>query len=255
MPEQALVAIRMKGDMLVRDRSVSGSQFVKIGDIQQLEFGLETETVEATSKGDATFGQTLASVTSITSTSLTMGFNALSQSGLALAFAGTSEAWSQSEATGATQVLTVKHDQWIPLAHRRVANPAIPTLTLGTEFSVDLEKGLVMFHSTAAGVPEEDTTHTITYNAAAITGGTKMAAFTAATKSVELQFRGTDLVTDEKVEIIVPHAKVSPSGGFDLMADDFPTVELTASLILDTTHAVYDVNNPSSFYIFRRPAA
>lgn len=248
-------AISYGGDLLVRDRSVSGAKFIRIGDVQQFEFGMETSTKEAKSKGLSTYGQTLDSVTTIDATSLTMGFNALTKSGMALAFAGVSEVWTQTAATDATQALTVKLDQWIPLNHRRVSSPDIPTFTLGTHYTVDLEQGLVMFHSGVSGAAVADASHTITYDAAAITGGEKVALFRNATSSVEIRFNGKDLTTGEFVEIIIPHAKLSPSSGFDLMADDFPTVEMTASLVLDTTHPIYDVNNPSSVYMIRRPAA
>lgn len=255
MPEQAMHAISFAGDFFVRDRSVSGSQFFKLGDVQQLEFGIETNVKEAKSKGLATYGQTIDSVTTIDATSLTCGFNALSKSGMNLAFGGTSKAWTQTAADATTQALVVKLDQWIPLNHRRVSDVSIPTFTLGTHYTVDLEQGMVMFHSGVAGAAVADASHTITYDAAAITGGEKVALLNNATKSLEIRFNGKDLTTGEFVEIVIPHAKMSPSSGFDLMADDFPTVELNASLVLDTAHAAYDVNNPSSVYMYRRPAA
>lgn len=255
MPSQALNAISFKGDLLVRDRGVTGAKFIAIGDLQKLEFGMETETKEAKSKGLYTFGQTISSVTNITATSLTLAFNALSKSGYALAFAGVAGAWSQASGTEVTKALTVKLDQWIPLDHRRVSSPAIPTFTLGTHYVVDLEQGLVMFHSGVSGGAVADASHTITYSHAAITGGEKMSLFREASMSVEIRGNLQDQVTGEYVELVIPRADLSPASGFDLMADDFPEVEMTAKLIQDTSHWAYDVNNPSTAYLIRRPKA
>lgn len=250
MPEQTLSALSRKGRLYARDRDTAGAQFVAIGNVTKFEPTMEVEKNQVVSTGDLDEGQTLASDATITSTALNMAFNAFSRNGLNLVFGAVSSAWTQSSATAATETVEVVHDQWIPLAKRRVSNLSVADLTLTDDYAVDLERGKILFHSTGDAV--DGANKVVTYDAAAITG-VKTSSFRKAAMNVELRFEGTDKVTGEKLLIVIPHAEITAQGA-DLMAKGFPEVEMMANLIQDPSHPVFDTSDPSTMYEFRYPA-
>lgn len=250
MPDQSLNALSRKGRLYARDRDTAGEQFTAIGNLTKFEPTMEVEKNQVVSTGDLDEGQTLASEATITATSLNMAFNAFSRNGLNLVFGAVSSAWTQSASDAATETVVVIHDQWIPLAKRRLSDVSVAGLTVNDDYAVDLERGRILFHSTGDAVAEAE--KVVTYDAAAITG-VKTSAFRKAAMNVELRFEGTDKVTGDKLLVIIPHAEITAQGA-DLMAKGFPEVEMVANLIQDPSHPVFDTSDPSTMYEFRYPA-
>jgi hypothetical protein len=107
-------------------------------------------------------------------TKLTLGLDEFNLELLADVLRGTSASFSQSASEGGTFTVTLIKDKWVDLGAMNIARPAIATLALDTDFTVDLILGQIMALTVGAVGSK-----TVTWDQGAIAGNKIVAGNTA----------------------------------------------------------------------------
>jgi hypothetical protein len=206
--------------------------FVPMGNTIKLEITAESETVERISKQMGTYGAALDSIVIPKPQKLTMGSDELgSRENLAMALLGTDTNLSVTGAAVSNEVVTVKLNEWIPLAHSYVAETPAPvvkdstgvtTYTVNTDYVIDSHLGMIKAVSGGAIADAASLKVSYTYKSQSgfkITGGTN------ALIKFELKLRGRNLANDELVVFHAYRVPFAPSGAIDLLGKEFISIE------------------------------
>ena len=107
------------GDLYIDRLTAAGvsTGFVKTGNVVKMAFQVETDTKKLTSKGRDTYGQTLAEVTRITGTNISLTVNQQDVSLLAAQSMGEAVAMDGAGGDITDEELTVAHDKYVELDH------------------------------------------------------------------------------------------------------------------------------------------
>lgn len=131
-------------------------------------------------------------------------------------------------------VYTANKGQWIRLPHRRISTVVVKnnagdvTYTANTDYLVDATAGFIKI--TEAGAIDDASTIKISYHAAEVTGKTvRVGARSALSLAIEGDMR--NLVDNSEVHVRIPLARLSPTGGLDLMGTDFLVAALKGTAI------------------------
>lgn len=124
---------------------------------------------------------------------------------------------------------SAEHDKWYKLAHENVSSVVVTGKTLGVDYAVDAELGMIRILST--GTIADNATSAVNYTYSGITG-TTIRVGTESKVDVRLLGRLVNAETGAKAIIEVPKVTLSPDGEISLIGDDYQDFGLTGSCVL-----------------------
>lgn len=202
-----------------------------VGPFEATKFEIKpnVELKEQVSKGKATYGQVIESVSLNQPADFTVDFAEVNKSTLATALLATSVAFSQGAGTISNEAFTAKHDVWVP-----VSKVAIDTVVLtngagtvtyvdGTDYIVNEDLGWIKVLST--GAIANDAACQVDFAHAAI-AGTDLNGATSADVRAKFKFDGKNQVDGKATQVDVYEGVIAADSAFDFLADEFNTVSL-----------------------------
>lgn len=165
---------------------------------------------------------------------------------LELFFFGSSSVITQTSLTGQTNTFNgvvqgygyqLGQTNSNPTGVRAVSNVSIPTRTLGVDYTVDADRGIV--YIVEGGGIATGSNITVTYDRAARSRN----QFMSGTEQIEgaLRFLSAN-PQGQKNDFYMPYVRLGPNGDFNLKADEWQQLPLTAEILADT------VNNRAAIY-------
>lgn len=157
---------------------------------------------------------------------------------------GTPASFSQASATVTPTAYTAHKGQWVRLPHRGISavtvtdNAGTTTYVAGTDYLVDAAAGMIKV--TEAGAIADASLPKINYTAAALTGK-KVSVGTRSSLQVCIEGDMRNLATGRMIHVVVPKAKLSPSGGLDLLGSDFLVAALKGTALSIAGGPVADI--------------
>ncbi len=235
---QGLLSFLGSGDLYMDRLAADGTPqgAVLVGNASKLELKVEADTKKLTSRQRATYGQTLASVTNITGSTVSLSINQMDVDTLAAVFLG-----AAIDLTGAGGSITAENvtailDRWVDLAQPGsgvstvVVMDAtdITTYTEGTDYTVNTRLGMIQALSTGA-IAADDVLHVdYTYGAES---GKKITGATQSTVKVKLRLDGKNIEDGTDVQVNVFEALIKPSSPVDFLAEDFAEIQFEGELL------------------------
>ena len=224
------------GDLYIDflDSNGAGTGFQLVGNCKKFAPKVETETKENKLNGRDTFGQTSESFARITGSSLSMTFNRYDPQILAAAFMGSAVAATAAAAPYTATIDAIK-DRWVETGYTGldtcVVKDSTDTTTYveGTDYEVNKRAGMIKVLTTDL---DGDELH-ISGNTLA-KSGSKITAGTQSVINVALRLDGKNLATGADVLVTVWQAQLRSETEFDFMAEDFPELSFSATLITPT---------------------
>lgn len=175
-------------------------------------------------------GKVRGSFARINPTQLKMSANAVNADLYALFLLGSTAAYSAAGGTvTAESVASMEHDKWYKLAHANVSAVVITGKTLGTDYEVDAQLGLIRTLST--GTIANNATSSVDYTYSAISG-TTIRVGTESKVDVKLIGRLANSETGAHAILEVPKVTLSPDGEIALIGDDYQSLGLSGSCVL-----------------------
>jgi hypothetical protein len=203
----------------------------------------ENEEKELLSQGRDNYGEALSTVMVPGKTKVSMTLQTPSSESFAMAVLGTATADNQSSDTVSNEEVTVIEDYYCELANKQASSLTVSatsggaSLTLGTDYEVDLFSGLVKPLSTGAlhGV----SSMFVSYTAAAITAYT-IHPNSDPSARFKIRLAGKNFADDKQVEVVCKKVALALSSDLNFGGTDFLTLELegTCELPSGETHAV-----------------
>jgi hypothetical protein len=195
----------------------------EVGNCKKFALKVETEKKENKLNGRDTLGQTGDVYTRLTGSTISLALNRYTSRLLAAAMMGsttdlTAEAGAFDEAS-----ITAVHDRCV------VKDEAdATTYDVTDDYEVNLRLGMIKVLSTG-DIADGATLH-ITGTLDAKTGS-KILGSNKTTVNVKLKLDGKDNVSGDDVQITVYQAQLSSDTEFDLMAEDFPELTFTGTMV------------------------
>jgi hypothetical protein len=219
--------------------------YIGIINAVKLQFTVpDPDVKERISKQNETFGQALDSVSFPKPMELELDTDDLGDAEtLGWALGGTPANFTQSAATVTGEVLTAVKGKWIPLANRRVTAVVVTnsggttTYVVGTDYLLDAEAGFIKI--TDAGAITDAQSLKSNYTAPALTGK-KVSVGNRPSIQVRLDGDMVNLANGQRIHVVVPKAKLSPSGGLDVMGTDFLQTALKGNALVVGSNAPAD---------------
>lgn len=197
----------------------------------KFEIKANSELKERSSKGRASYGQTVASASLPKPFDLNITLGETNADGLAIALLGTVSVLSQASGTLTDELVDLVHDTWVPLSKANLTgtptltnNAASTTWVEGTDYIVDKQAGLVKALSTGT-IPNNTADAKFDCAYGALTG-TEMKGATQSAVRAKFRLVGTNQADGTPVDIIVHDVTVSSDAAIDFMATDFASVPL-----------------------------
>ena len=172
---------------------------------------------------------------------------------LELFFFGTSSVVSQTSATAQTETFNGVIQGYAyqlgvttnnPTGVRAISNVTIAGKTLGTDYTVDADRGLIFI--VEGGTIADNSNITVTYDRAA----RSRKQFISGTTQIEGALRFvSDNPQGEKNDFYMPYVRLGPNGDFNLKADEWQQLPLQAEILADTAYnrqAIYCDGQPYS---------
>ena len=154
---------------------------------------------------------------------------------LGWALGGTSAGYTQASATGSTATLSVVTlDQWLNVGKRSLSNVTVKDSTdtatygAGTDYILDATAGFIQILSTGAITAGVDV-H-VTYDCAALTGD-QISVGTRQSIQVRIEGDMKNLDTGLPIHVVVPKAKLAPTGELDFMGSDYLVAALSGTAL------------------------
>lgn len=225
------------GDLYIDRLTSAGvsTGLVKLGNATKFSLKVDSETKKQLARGRANSGQTLASVTKITGSTISMSLNQLDHQVLAAAFLGDSVAMTGAGGAIVEEPIEAVLDKFVELAHGNVTTVVVKDAATGlityvanTDYEVNARLGMIKALSTGAIIEGEDLE--VNYTWAAETGY----RITGATKAVvkaKLVLDGKNDYDGEAVVVKVWEAQLTPSSEIDFLADDFAEIQLEGDML------------------------
>jgi len=226
-----------KGTIYLQKRGVAGAALAAIGNCSKLVFNIEQETKKELDYESAGGGakESLQRITSVTAALTAYSFSA---DNLALALRGT------ASANAGVTAITGEAKAGIALGSLVVLN-RLPNLTVapvvkksGTTIAAsgnyELRRAGIYILPNAAGLTAGDNI-TVDYTPLP---DNLVEALTAAANEYYMVFDGLNEADSGKAQLVEAwRVKFSPAKAFDLLGDDFGTLELEAEVLSDDTKA------------------
>lgn len=191
------------------------------------------------SRSHLDYGQARASVVLPKPTELTIELSAATVEALAMQFQGLVQALTQASGAFADVDFTLTAlDQWLPLGKRSISDVGFEfantggtvTYDLGTHYEVNWLRGLVRFHSAAAGAPAAAATLKLSGTYGAV-DGKKILGGRVTQVRCQAQFDGQNMVDGSPVEADVWECVLGSNNGFDFLASDYSNVTLSGKIV------------------------
>ena len=203
----------------------------------EIKPNFEEKTSESRSHKD--YGQARASVIKPKPTELTIELSAATVEALAMQFQGLVQTLTQASGSFAAQDFTLTAlDQWLPLGKRSISDSgfeltnagATVTYDLGTHYEVNWLRGLVRFHSAAAGAPAAAAVLKLSGTYGAV-DGKKILGGRVTQVRCQVQFDGQNMVDGSPVEADVHECVLGANNGFDFLGSDFSAITLSGKIV------------------------
>ena len=197
----------------------------------QFEIKPNVSVVEMTSKGRASYGQVIESVTIPQPADLTIALPEVNKESLSIALLGTVAAVTQAGGTLTDESVTVTAlDRWIPLSKAHFSAITAKTsgdvaLTEGEDFIVDKQLGWIKVLSTNNNTVANGNTIKVsgTYQAAT---GSEIKAMTNPQFRARFKLVGKNFADDLPYTVTVHEAVIAADSAFDFLQDSFATISL-----------------------------
>lgn len=208
-------------------------------DADKFEIKPNSEEKTSESRSHRDYGQARASVVLPKPTELTIELSAATVEALAMQFQGLVQNLTQaSGAFAATDFVVTALDQWLPLGKRSISDAGFEftnaggtvTYVLGTHYEMNWLRGLVRFHSAAAGAPAAADTLKLTGTYGAV-DGKKILGGRVTQVRCQAQFDGQNLVDGSPVEADVHEVVLGSTNGFDFLGSDFSNITLSGKIV------------------------
>lgn len=227
------------GDLYMDRLTASGEStgLIKAGNAIKLALRVASETVKLTARGRDNYGQTLASVTRITASTVNLDLNQIDRHTLAAIFMG--EAADRTGAGGdvTDKEITARVGRWVELGHLNVSavvvkdNDDIAPITYTAGIHYELSPRLGMIRVLAAeGGPAEGDTLVINYTWAAETGF-RITGATRPEVKVALLLDGKNDHDGTPVIVKVFEGHLRPASEVDFLSEDFTTLQFEGEMI------------------------
>lgn len=223
------------------DLYVDGSLTGFVGPINCTKFSLspgKADSLDRISYMRDSFGQALDSVVFPGVSSLAIETDDAAAEILQYALLGDLSTISDSQGTiagGDPDTVYAKMGKWVKLANRNVASVVVKsvettpqTFSATTDYTLDAIAGMIFIKTTGQITDGEDLD--VTYNYGARSGKQIIAAMQTEVRAF-VRMDGKNLANQQKVEIIVPEAVLTPSGELDIAGKKFVSFSLSGSLV------------------------
>jgi hypothetical protein len=215
-----------------------------IGDFEDFTGPLETtkfvitpkvELKEMVSKGRASYGQVIESVTIPQPFEFTVDFAEVSGDTLVAALLGTKTDINIGSGTMTDLPVVIKKNAWVDIGHMNIATAGlsvkdatgVTTYVLGTDYEINYRLGMLKVLTGSAVV--DGTTLEVTGTYGAVTG-TQIAGGTQAQIRAKFRFDGKNFADGLPCIVEVYEAVIAASSAFDFLAGDFASVSLPGRL-------------------------
>ncbi|KJR41894.1 hypothetical protein MCHI_002208 [Candidatus Magnetoovum chiemensis] len=228
------------GDLYVARLDADGIKqgYLLLGNANSFKFdapSIEKKTLP--SKMRATRGQDLAVL--IDKQTKTLGFTLtdISRKNLALAFFGTDADASQTGASVTDEVVTGFHDKWSALAKTNVSSVVVTdsagttTYDVDDDYVVNADDGMIWINPDGAITDGQSLKADYTY---ASTTAFKIEAYSDTQIDVAILLLGKNAIDDSTWRIEVPKVTLEPSAAFEVLSDDFATMDFKGTIITTT---------------------
>lgn len=221
-------------DRLAADGTSQGA--ILVGNAISLALNVETDNKKLISRKRATYGQTLASVTQITGSTIALTLNQMDVDTMAAVFLGDAVAMTGTGGSITTEAVTAILDKWVDLASPGggvstvVVKDATDTTTYveDTDYAVNPRLGMIKALSTGA-ISESDVLH-IDY-AYAAESGKRITGATQPIVKVKLRLDGKNVEDGSDVQVNVFEALIKPSSAVDFLAEDFAEIQFEGEML------------------------
>ncbi len=198
----------------------------------------EADLKSRVSKQNETFGQALDTIATPKPMEVTVGTDELGDAEtLAWAVGGVPAAFTQAAGSVTDEAVVAEKGRWIRLGGRSLSAVTVTdttgttTFAAGTDYLLDATAGFIK--PTEAGAITDAAQLKVSYTKAAISG---KSVGVGSRPSIQLRIEGDaiNLATGKRIHVVVPKAKLAPSGGLDLLGEDFLSTELTGNALVIT---------------------
>lgn len=190
----------------------------------------DPEVVNRISYMRSTYGQALDSYSRPKPDEITFTTDETAPDILSMAMLGTPASYAQSAGTDQVIAITASLDKWVALGKNNISALSIAGLTVGDDYEVNLEAGLVKILTGNAGTIDDGDPVNVTASYPARTGS-KIVAGTAPVLQLAILGTGINLFTNEQVEIEIPQANVSPNGALSFVSSDPVVLSFKGTLV------------------------
>jgi hypothetical protein len=195
----------------------------------------KVELKEMVSKGRASYGQVIESVTIPQPFEFTVDFAEVSGDTLVAALLGTKTDINIGSGTMTDLPVVIKKNAWVDIGHMNIATAGlsvkdatgVTTYVLGTDYEINYRLGMLKVLTGSAVV--DGTTLEVTGTYGAVTG-TQIAGGTQAQIRAKFRFDGKNFADGLPCIVEVYEAVIAASSAFDFLAGDFASVSLPGRL-------------------------
>jgi hypothetical protein len=201
----------------------------------KFEITPKVELKEMVSKGRASYGQVIESVTIPQPFEFTVDFAEVSGDTLVAALLGTKTDINIGSGTMTDLPVVIKKNAWVDIGHMNIATAAltvkdatgVTTYVLGTDYEINYRLGMLKVLTGSAVVDGATLEVTGTYGAVT---GTQIAGGTQAQIRAKFRFDGKNFADGLPCIVEVYEAVIAASSAFDFLAGDFASVSLPGRL-------------------------
>lgn len=215
---------------------VPTGQFIGVLNTPKLSINVpDPDTKTRQSKQNDSFGQALDTIFLPKPTEIDITIDDLGeQEVLGWAVNGETTGYTQTGAAIVDEVITAAKGKWSRLANRAISAVTVTnsagtiTYANGTDYAIGGDAGFIKVLT--GGAITEAQSLKVDYTAAALTG-TRINVGTRSSLSLQIEGDMRNLTDGGKYHVKIPLARVSPSGGLDLMGNDFLVAGLKGTLV------------------------
>jgi len=188
----------------------------------------EPETITRISKMRSSYGQALDSVSRPQPTEVSFITDETAPDVLSMAMLGQPATYAQSAGTDVAGTFTAKHDRWVAIGKNNLTAFSIATKVEGTDYEIVMDAGLVKVLSTGSIADDSTVNYEASYPARE---GQDIVFGTDSVLQVAITGIGVNQATGQRMDFEVYQANISPSGGLELISDEFLTLEFSGNLV------------------------
>ena len=236
MTRQADNGLIFEGDVKMRNRKISKSGFVDVGNTTSLTTAAATDTQDRVSKRKGSYGQALDSLKTTKPTEIGLKMDTFDKTNLAMALMGEAAIIAAGAQTVTDEKVVIgKRGQLYKLKHGNI-DPASIKVKDGSDQAIDADKVIYNDNAGLIGVAADSTVQ----NGASIKvsyktrtgGGFKIDAATLSSLDLEIIVDGRNRVTGEAGVLHIPHAVLAADGDIDWFGDDFAEAAFKGTAVL-----------------------